>query len=44
MTLVYKNRSCSQQIFIVKNLLGLPAIKSLSLLTPIEMVSTPIPE
>ena len=47
-TLVYKNRSCSQQIFIVENLqqnlLGLPAIKSLSLLTPIEMVSTPIPE
>ena len=33
-TLVYKNRSCSLQIFIVKNLqqnlLGLPAIKSLS--------------
>ena len=44
-TLVCKNRSCSQQSFIVKNLqqnlLGLPAIKSLSLLTPIEMVSTP---
>ena len=28
----------------LQNLLGLPAIKSLSLLTPIEMVSTPIPE
>ena len=47
-TLAYKNRSCKHPVFIVKNLqqnlLGLPAIKSLSLLTPIETVNTPIPE
>ena len=46
--LVYKNRSCKHSVFIVKNLqqnlLGLPAIRSLSLLTPIEMVDAPIPE
>ena len=47
-TLVYKNRSCKHPVFIVKNLqqnlLGLPAIKSLSLLTPVESVNTPIPD
>ena len=47
-TPAYKNRSCCHPVFIVKNLqqnlLGLPAIQSLSLLTLIEMVNTPIPE
>ena len=47
-TLAYKNRSCCHPVFIVKNLqqnlLGLQAIQSLSLLTLIEMVNTPIPE
>jgi len=48
LTLAYKNRSCSQPIYVVKdlqqNLLGLPAIKALHLLAPIDTVNTPILE
>ena len=46
-TLVYKDRSCFQPVFMWKlqqNLLGLPAIQALRLLTQVDAVQTPISE
>ena len=47
-TLSYRGRQCIQPVFIVKhlqhNLLGLPAIQALQILTQVHAVSTPLPE
>ena len=47
-TLSYRGCQCIQPVFIVKhlqhNLLGLPAIQALQILTQVHAVSTPIPE
>lgn len=48
-TLSYKGRSCAQPVYIVKelqhNLLGLPAIQALNLLTQVDtLVEAPVPQ
>ena len=48
-TLVYKGRSSTQPVYVVRNLqrsvLGLPAIQALNLLTPVDAVGgIPIPD
>ena len=47
-TLVYKERSCILPVFVVRklqqNLLGLPAIQALRLLTQVDAVQTPVSE
>ena len=47
-TLVYKDRSCIQSVFVFRklqqNLVGLPAMQALRLLTQVDAVQTPISE
>ena len=48
LTLSYKGRSCVQKVYVVKglqrNLLGLPAITSLNILVPVNLVASSVPD
>ena len=47
-SLSYKDRSCMHPVYVVKklqqNLLGLPAIRALNLLTQVEAIQTSVPD
>ena len=47
-TLIYKERSCTHPVYVVRNLkqnlLGLPAIRSLNLLAEVDTIKTEIPD